>query len=404
MSKWLFKSMANFSATLTWKSLLMKLVLGLMLLASPLLAQQQPARQPQAKRPAVLLLPDNKPDFTYLNELHAKGFDIDYGISKEKPLTWERLKQFNCIVLTEIPLMNNTRSRWHPWRFPPYRDEFFALLDRFLAAGGGVLLLLDTADTNVSPAYETHNMLLERWGAKLPLESLRDPVTETRHPHSRSPFIYTDKILPGPVSDKVRGIWYPIARSGNFGVYGQAIEVDTNWTVIVRGGDGCYSEAIKPRVALGENEKFTPYVRPGQTHSPVLYAVREYGGGRMGLAVLNRVFHLISGTTWAHDRVMLGKGMAKRPGDFNILLENTMRWLSQPSLDKGTLGGYQQDPVVLKHPHFRKKPSEYFPEFDSYQNPVPRGQVFRGLVGAQTAYSAGKGTVADYAAAARQAK
>lgn len=362
-----------------------------------------------SKRPAVLLLPTDKPDFTYLNELHQKGFDVDYGLGKDQPLTWERLKQFNCLVLTAIPLpaaVGGQHGTWHPWRFPPYRDEFFALLEKYLAAGGGVLLLLDTADTNTSPCYETHNMLLERWGAKLPLEGLDDPVTVTRHPHSGSPFIFTDKILPSPVSEGVRALWWPCQhRSGNcnFHTYGQAIEVDPSWTVVVRGGDACFSEALKPGFALRENERFTPYVRKEKVMSPPIYAIREFGGGRVGLAVLNEVFHFISGTTWAHDRVMLGKGMAKRPSDFNVLLENTMRWVSQPSLAKGSLGGYQQDPMVLKHPHFRKKPSEYFPEFDSYQNPVPPAQVFKGLVGAQTAYSAGQGTVADYAAAARKA-
>ncbi len=364
----------------------------------------------EGKRPSILILPSEKLDYTYLNELHGKGFDIDFGLDKDKPLDWDRLKKFNCLVLTAFPNPPQDKAHQHgmhdPWRFPPFRDEFGALLDRFLAAGGGVLVLLDTADTNTSPSYETNNMFLGKWGAKLPLEGLNDPVTETNHPHSNAPFIFTDKILPSPVSEGVKGIWYPsLHRSGNsnFHTYGQAIEVDKDWTVVLRGSDSSYSEALKPGFALRENEKFTPYVREGKIQSPILFAVRDFGGGRIGLGVLNEVFHLASGTTWAHDRVMLGKGMAKRPGDFNILIENTMRWLSQPSLEKGTLGGYQQDPLVLKHPHFHKAPAEYFPLFDSYQNPVPGGQVFKGLVGAQSALSKGKGTVEEYAAAAKKA-
>ncbi|MBI2298733.1 MAG: hypothetical protein HYU66_07255 [Armatimonadetes bacterium] len=362
----------------------------------------------QTGRPAVLLLPgNNQPDFPYLTELHGKGFDLDYGLLRDKPLTWERLKQFNCVVLTALPLPEAAPHAGHPWQFPPWRDEFLALLDRFLDAGGGVLVLLNTAETNTSPAYENHNLICERWGARLPLEGLDDPVTATRHPHSGSPFLYTDRILPSPVSQNVRGIWFPIAHhsgNSNFETYGQALDVDDAWTVVVRGGEGSYSEALKPGFALRDNEHFTPYQRPGRTPSPPLYAVRELGGGRLGLAVLNEVFHLTSGTSWAHDRVMLGRGMARRPGDFNVLLENTLRWLAQPSLDRGALGGHPQDPLLLKHPHFRKAPSEFFPEFDSYQNPVPPGKVFRGLVGAQTAWSGGTGTVADYAAAARRAK
>ena len=356
-------------------------------------------------RPAVLLLPAGKrPDFVYLQELHRKGFDIDYGLSEDNPLTWERLRQFNCLLLTALPI----DGRGQHWRAPPYRERFTALLERFQAAGGGVLILLDTYNTTISPYYETHNDVLGKWGAKLPLEALQDPVTERRHPHNRRRFIFTDRILPSPVSAGVSGFWFPCgSHSGNHNYHfmGQPIVVDDTWTVVARGSDSCYSERAKPGFALRENEHFEAFARAGRNPSPVLFAIRaeRNGAGRLGLAALNQVLHVLSGTTWAHDRVMLGKGMAKRPGDFGVLIENTLRWLAEPSLKSGALGGYQQNPVILKHPHFRRKPDEFFPEFDSYQNPVPPGTVFRGLVGAQTALSSGQGTVPDYAAAAKRA-
>jgi hypothetical protein len=386
-----------------------RLRLPWLVLGACLLMAATASAQPPGKGPALLLLPTERPDYTYLNELHQKGFAIDYGLGKEDPLTWDRLKQFNVLVLTALPLSAELAQRhgqYHPWRSPPYRDEFVPLLDRFLAAGGGVLLLLDTSDIHTSPAYETHNAYLERWGAKLPLEGLDDPATQTLHPHSRAPFIYTRNVLPSPVSEGVRGVWYPCAHhsgNANFETWGQAVELSAEWTVVLRGSETCTSSALKPGFALRQNERFTPYVRPAPVPAPDLYGIRESGGGRLGFAVLKDVFHLTSGTTWAHDRVMLGKGMARRESDFNLLLENTLRWLAEPSLASGSLGGYAQDPLLLKHPHFRRAPSEYFPEFDSYQNPVPPGQVFRGLVGAQTAYSGGTGTVADYATAARRA-
>jgi len=386
------------------------ILIGVLLAAGPPVARCQ-TDGAAGQRPSVLLLPASvRPDHVYLAELNGKGFNIDYGISGEKPLTWERLRQFNCLLLTALPLEEELAAghgRHHPWRQPPFRAKFLALLDQFRAAGGGILLLLDTSDINTSPSYENHAFLLGRWGAKLPLEGLDDPVTATNHPHSRAPFIYTTDVLPSPVSDGVRGVWYPSAhRSGNsnFHTWGQAIEVDPNWTVVLRGSVSSYSEALKPGFALRGNEQFTPYVRPGRVPAPALFAIREDGGSRLGLAVLKDVFHVTSGTTWAHDRVMLDKGMRKRPSDFGKLLENTLRWLAQPSFEKGKLGGYRQDPVALKHPHFRRQPTEFFPEFDSYQNPVPPGKVFRGVVGARTSFSTGQGTVAEYAASARRAK
>ena len=85
------------------------------------------------------------------------------------------------------------------------------------------------------------------------------------------------------------------------------------------------------------------------------------------------------------------------------LFENTLRWLSEPSLKSGSLGGYVQDPQKLVCPNLRKKPDEYFSQFDSYQNPTPPGNVYRGLIGARTRYSTGQGTVEEYAKAAKDA-
>ena len=114
-------------------------------------------------------------------------------------------------------------------------------------------------------------------------------------------------------------------------------------------------------------------------------------------------FTINGGTTWIHDGVVLDKGIGGRPSDFGKLFENTLRWLSEPSLKSGSLGGYVQDPKKLVCPNMRKNPNEYFPQFDSYQNPTPPGNVYRGLIGARTRYSTGQGTVPEYAKAAKDA-
>ncbi|MBU4401074.1 MAG: hypothetical protein KKE86_17310, partial [Planctomycetes bacterium] len=136
---------------------------------------------------------------------------------------------------------------------------------------------------------------------------------------------------------------------------------------------------------------------------PALYAIREVGAGRMGLTVLWPIFTVYGGTTWIHDGAVLDKGLARRASDFGRLFANTLRWLAEPSLKSGKLGGYVQDPKQLVNPNFRRKPDEFFGQFDSYQNPTPPGRVFKGLIGARTAYSTGKGAVAEYAEAATRA-
>ncbi|MHB9023038.1 MAG: hypothetical protein ACYC7E_02530 [Armatimonadota bacterium] len=371
------------------------------------------AQQASPTMPSVLILrgdryqPLRAGDFTFLRELHQQGFAIEMVYSKETPITWEYLKRFNCLVLLNLPLPEEAPGGWNLWKGPPHRKEFLEMLNRYLADGGGVLVLLDTYTTNISPAYENYNYYLGLWSAKLPLEGLHDPATETNHPRNLQPFIYTTNITPSPVSQGVRGIWFPItARSGNhnFQTMGQPIEVSKDWIEVVKGSDTSYAEALKPGFALRANEHFTPYVRKGRTPSPTLYAVREYGGGRLGLAAVMNIYHFVGGTSWIHDRVMLGKGMNTKPSDFNVLLQNTLRWLTEPSMQNGKLGEYVQNPKQLLHPNKRLKPADYHEEFETYQNYTPPAPVRRGLVGARTAYSGGKGTVEQYAAAARRVK
>ena len=54
-------------------------------------------------------------------------------------------------------------------------------------------------------------------------------------------------------------------------------------------------------------------------------------------------------------------------------------------------------------PNLRKKPDEFFPQFNSYQNLTAPGNVYRGLIGAANLVFLGQGTVAEYAKAATDA-
>ncbi len=372
-----------------------------LLLVSLALLASAVAQEPQ--RPSILILPaERKADYPYLQELYKKGFDVDYGLREDDPLDWERMRKFNCIVLLSLPV----DERGHDWRSPPFRAEFEPLLARYREAGGGVFVMLNTHEQLISPYYESWNSYLANWGAQLPLEGIYDPATEMLHPHSRQPFIYTNRIAPSPVSDGVEGIWVPRSSGSgnvNFKTMTSPLIVDDSWQVVVRGSASSYAERLKPGFALRKDEMYTPIAREARVDSPPLFAIRDQAPSRMALIVTNPVFHLLSGTSWAHDRIMLGKGLDKRPSNFDKLLENTLRWLAAPSIESGTLGGYVQDPQMLKHPHFRKPPNAYFSEFDSYQNPVPPAEVYRGLIGAQSGFSSGTGTVAEYAAAARRA-
>ena len=360
-------------------------------------------------RPAVLILngqpykPPIAGDFRWFRELHERGFDIDTHFVGKEAITWDRMRRYNVLVFLNLPAGEDQPKGHRVWKGPPHRKAFMQLLDRYLAAGGGVFVLPYTYNT--AAELDNYKAYLTRWGLRMPLERIRDPRTETRHPRSRATFVYANRITPGPVSEGVKGTWFPVSTGGyHWFAMGQPIDVSGDWQVVLRASDTSFTETIRPTVVMHQKEMYArAYLRPKQDTPPVLMAIRPVGGGRVAATALWAIFHLHGGTSWIHDRVVLDKGLGGKRSDWGRLFENTLRWLSAPGLASGKLGGYRQDPKQLVEVNRRKKPDEFYPQFDSYQNPTPPGHVYRGLVGARTAYSTGTGTVADYAAAARRA-
>jgi hypothetical protein len=366
-----------------------------------------------SKKPSVLIVngmtaePLRYGDFNYFQRLHEHGFQIDNLFLNERPLDWNLIKQYNCLVILDLPPeKENPADQGVSWnKSPPYKKELLPLLDAYLKQGGGIFFmpaLWDWGFQNNSK-YEEY---LKRWDAKLPFESVQDPASLTVHPRNRVPFVYTQKIAPSPVSDGVKGIWFP---GGDWMTYwslpAMPLLVSKDWIEVVRGSDTSFTKdpTFQKVDAVEERYYKLRTRRPDPKTPPTLYAIREMREGRLALCAMLPQFTVLAGTTWIHDGVVLDKGIAGRPSDFGKLFENTLRWLSEPSLKSGSLGGYVQDPKKLVRPNLRKKPDEFFSLFNSYQNPTPPGNVYRGLVGARTTYSSGRGTVEEYARAATDA-
>ena len=93
-----------------------------------------------------------------------------------------------------------------------------------------------------------------------------------------------------------------------------------------------------------------------------------------------------------------------------VLLQNSFRWLAAPSLQSEALGGYvtpadrltpTEPPARGDHELSGDAPRVRTIPPCSSRRPTPT--LFKGLIGAQTSLSGGSGTVAEYAAAAKQA-
>ncbi|MGA2618751.1 MAG: hypothetical protein ABSF26_14145 [Thermoguttaceae bacterium] len=377
-------------------------------------AAKEPADGP--KKPSVLIIngrecfPNIYGDFNYFRKLHERGFQIDVhfllGEQPPRPITWDLIKRYNCLVIMDLPCeaarKNEQWSGWPP-SIPPYREEMQALMDAYLETGGGIFLMPNLQDLGLK-ATKKYESYLTRWGAGLPYELVEDPASATRHPRNTMTFVYAENVAKSPVSAGVKGMWYPADSVSYWSLHGNPLLVSRDWIEVVRCSGTSFTKEPQFSFKTGEEDLLKDMTRRKDPKTPpTLYAIREVGRGRLALTAIFPMYTLHGGTMWLHDGVILDKGMAGRASDFGRLFENTLRWLCEPSLASGKLGGYVQDPMQLLHPNMRKKPNDYYPQFDAYQSATPPGNVYRGLVGARTRYSSGKGTVEQYAAAAKEA-
>ncbi|MBI4026186.1 MAG: hypothetical protein HY360_14460, partial [Verrucomicrobia bacterium] len=128
----------------------MKLWSKLVMLAAAWFAAQMNAADQAApvaaKNPSVLIVNGrpcnlmNKGDFAYFQELNQRGFQLDVHFSGPRPLNWELIRKYNCLVMIDLPPDEAESKGKSP---PPYRKEMMELLDRYLQAGGGVFILPD---------------------------------------------------------------------------------------------------------------------------------------------------------------------------------------------------------------------------------------------------------------------
>jgi hypothetical protein len=360
------------------------------------------------RRPSILFASPNGAggiDVDYLRELRRDGLEVDYTDSLDD-LTRDRIQKFNVLVLFLTPdahAVTQLAQQSSPRRV----DVFNRLVDGYLADGGGVLLM--PGESNVGKQQLSD--LTDRWGAKLPAERIveENPKNVGTMPHSSqgTRLAFTAEIAPSPVTEGVRGIWYPY-ESARLAAMTTPIVVDDKWQVVVRATATSVTDPIDFRRIDAAPGLFA---REQPERRPPLMAVRDLGAGRVALIAEWRQFSIGSGTKWIFDRDVLDRGLGERRSDFGRLLSNTFRWLAEPSLEGRALGGWEAPPDGLQPSNatdatkaqYRSEP----PQYDkSSLDCVPTSEgrrLYRGLIGARTAFSSGSGDVAAYARAARQA-
>ena len=356
------------------------LVVGLLWALSGLAASPAP-------RPAVLFQTRHEAshggevDYTYLTELHEKGFEVDY-LDFHRDFTWDRIKNYNCLVLQFCPPAEGEMGKdWMRIARPPLKPQFLDLLDRYLQAGGGVFVMAYVVNRQMQLVAD----MLERWEAKIPLELIVDPdnVAAMRH-MPRVKLAFTDQVLPSPVSEGVKQMWYPYSERPHYNAgNSNPLWVSEAWQVAAKASEGSRTEPIDlSKTAMpGPGNAF---VREGGVQQPVLFAVRDFGKGRIALTSQYPQFSWGQGTQWLYDREVLSEGLEGKHSDLGRLLENTYRWLSEPSLKSGTVGGYETPEDRLRPPNMREGAKQGFEEIfwgegEEHLHRPPEGQLYKGF-------------------------
>jgi hypothetical protein len=357
---------------------------GLLAVAARAEKSVQPwlVQPPKDDKPAVLFIghPAGYVEPALARELTEKEFIVDH--SSWGGLSLERLRRFNTVVLLSL----GHSAAQTPWNY-----KFEDLLDEYLRWGGGVITFFNDGEAFCPAA--------KGWFAKYGLELVHMPVMDPDNARDvpRPKYLYgnkfapADTILPSPISKGVKAIWYGQTFSGYFLPAANPLLVDANWTSVVQTRPT--AKVVYGKGAEVREENVKPEL-DGQPGPWTLVATRKIGNGRMVAIGLAPLVYAWAPHFDKWDEVAYRRGIGGIPSNFDILLENSLRWTAEPSLQAGTLGWQ----VGLYPPASQgdTPPVNWGPKTF-----VAPGPWYRGVMGAQTAYSGGAGTVADWVAAAK---
>ena len=339
-------------------------------------------------------------DLTYLNELHQRGFSVDY-LDSTSEFQWDRIRLYDCLVVYDIPYPADHREGRPAG---PHRDEFIALLNRYVESGGGVLLMKPNyhADENIRP-------LLSGWDARIPHEVLRQDVNTVQYPRMNRKSVllaWSDNVnRETPVSAGIRRIYYPLKDQYD-GCETAAIQLGNAWEIVYRAPEGSFS------VPRGDEKRYfsrprDPLIRETPVESPPLFAIRKLGKGRIAFTSTWPTWSIGSGTSWLYNRHVLTRGWEGVASDFQELLDNTYRWLADSSAGETEPGGYVQHPSRLLAPNFqeevRRDFAEGMPDPEQFVARAESRKAVRGMYGPKSNYGGGSGTVEEWAAVAKEA-
>ena len=395
------------------------LIAVMALLLAPVRAADKPLRVLFLSRSITL-------DEQYKGELAAKGFLVD-----QRPLTqamslWE-MKSYNLVIIPDFLTLDEQYSVGAV-DVPDWWDVNLPNLRAYVQAGGGLLVtsFFNQAGEALCAALDR---LLGPWGAGFKAEQIIDTghIAQVegmgKELKDRLLYCYTENITKHPATQGVKRVYYPVVnlRWDDCYTTPPILLYDKAWTPLVRAMAGSYN---------AKADKQYEWQEP-MGKDDVICAVRSVGRGRVALLSLSSYYTFLrpytKETSYGEnnhgriDGVILSGGDGVTPSDDGKLLENLYRWLAEPGVQAGGTGVAPRPPItfdtqavldwdtLVMPPSWRHRPipakingQQYW---DENADPTITGELkyFKALIGVHSAYSDGKGSVAEYAAAAKKA-
>lgn len=345
----------------------------------------------EQERPAVLFIgkPYNYLEVAYQKELETHGFDAHCG-------NWDdvqphNLRRYNCVVVTSYAdeKLNIEAGVAGEGGINLARER---ILTEYMNAGGGLMVFLNTGGCYAKAKLGNVPEWLKKFGVDFYTETISDPATEVlaTAPTIRKyniKFAHTEKLIPHPVTEGAKRVWYPVNWVGHQAASAAPVNVNHQWEQLVFTNPT--ARIVKP-----VSEVLPEMYRANPPDGPYcLLAVRKYTLGRMAVMGINPMWTVWSAYHPSLGSVVMKQGENGLPSDWALIIENTFRWLSEPSLQMGLYGteAGKLPPVAGNTPPV---------DWSSMAFPPAPKKYFRGIAGAHTSLSTGKGTVQDWANAA----
>jgi hypothetical protein len=340
------------------------------------------------KKPSVLFI-GGAPYFSVAKRLYKEGFNI--GWTNAQSVTWNKVKRYNVLILTNGGTSTAFGYSNSDFTLTQTNKKNISVFMRFLSRGGGILYNPYYCEMKIDMPPQ------QAFGKQIGLHILfRDIIFDKDNKIAtawRIPFGWTKNISLSPITGDVKGLWYPTKFPVGVSFLGSFIP-NKKWNIVIKGSDFSYTKRYS--LMSGQPKGKSIY----STEVP-LAAYRKFGKGRIVVVSIASDYLFAQSAATTLENIVLYKGLAGKPSDGYKLLENSLKWLSEPSMKENVLGGAKMDMSLLKNPFkvqiatpYNWNSNQIFPSFP---------HSYKGVIGAQAKYVNGKWNIQDWVNAGKKA-